>query len=90
MGKTTQKKRLAQLLPAGSGRWPSRGPIELPLFDNCPSVTADDIDLWMNTVARRISADRRERYVINYNVAGKIAAAKLSGQWPPLPQGESR
>lgn len=58
------------------------GPIQSTLFGTA-SVTPDDLAEWLRVVAPRIPDRRAAQYLRNYNVAEKIAAAKLSGNWPP-------
>lgn len=78
------KRRLAQLLPTGKGRWPTHHPIEQPLFAELgPAVTAADLNTWMTIHGGAISPRRWPAYIIAYDVAGKIRAAKAAGRWPP-------
>ena len=53
----------------------------LPGFDI--SITWDDVDLWMATIAPRISPAMRRNYITGYNVIDKVRRAKLNGDWPP-------
>lgn len=60
---------------------PDRDQIQPPLFvEEGPSVTAEDVRLWMLAVPR-IDPDgpRAAAYVRAYHVADKIRAAKLAG-----------
>lgn len=42
-------------------------------------VTQADIRRWMQSVGSRVSAERKWQYVKQYDVVGKIAAAKAGG-----------
>jgi hypothetical protein len=57
------------------------------LFGDVP-VTWDEIYLWIEIVARIERDSWRAPYYIEYwNVAEKIKAAKLKGEFPPKPLG---
>lgn len=80
--KSIVRRRFSGLMPAPAGRWPRSGPVELTLF-GFQSVSPADIELWIATIAPRISRAKYARYAQEYNVAGKVAAAKARGDWPP-------
>lgn len=70
--------------PAHVGRWPKSAhiPQALPGFEL--AVTADDLRLWCIAVAPHISAERRARYIIDYDVTGKVRRAIQDGLWPDI------
>lgn len=70
--------------PAHVGRWPKPAhiPQAFPGFDL--AVTADDLRLWVIAVAPHISADRRERYIHDYDVPAKVRRAIQEGSWPDI------
>lgn len=56
------------------------------LFGEVP-VTQPDVELWLDSLPRMkdASASRRTTYTRQWNVVEKIQAAKINGQWPPVP-----
>ena len=48
-------------------------------------VTRDEVEQWVDVVARvPRSSPRREYYIMNWDVAGKIKAAKLAGKFEAI------
>jgi hypothetical protein len=86
----TTKKRLSALLKVGKptpGRWPRRDPHQPGLFGD-QAVTADDVRRWLLKVPRMDpDSPRAARYVIAYDVHGKIARAKAAGQFERILDG---
>lgn len=82
MPKTTQRRRLTQLLPLPAGRWPPLTPIQTSLFDFA-AVSQDDCETWMRAVVPHVAPPRWPQYIRSYRVADKVAHAKNTGKWPP-------
>lgn len=73
------------------GRWRRKdpAPLALPGFDTV-QVTQADIDRWLIAVPRMDPASpRAAAYIRGYDVAGKVAAAKASGQFERICDGRA-
>lgn len=89
MRPSTAKRLPLAIAKPKLGRWRRKDSIPLPLpgFD-APQVTQDDVDRWLIAVPRMDPASpRAAAYVRGYDVAGKIAAAKASGQFERIVDG---
>ena len=49
------------------------------------TITLDDLDEWVKVIAPHLSHSRTRMdwYIKGWNVADKVRAAKLRGDWPP-------
>lgn len=83
MRRPTEKTLQRAVAIALHHRTAVRQPTTAALFDAQP-VSQDDIATWLRAVPGiEPGSARAVRYAATYDVAGKIARAKATGEWPP-------